>query len=221
MRLIGLVLAISLALAPFVAEAQQRGKAPAIGILSPWPASESTTGPDAFRRALRDLGYTERDGITFEYRSFAGHDDRLPMLAAELVALKVDVMVAATIPAIRAAQRASATIPIVMMWSSDPVRLGLVQSLPRPGGNTTGVASLLFDLGAKRVELLREASPRLSRLAVLFNPTNPAIRDGASQTESAARTLGVRARLFEIREPTDFGATFAAILRGRSDGLIV
>ena len=158
MRLIGLavVLTVSLTLVPLAAEAQQAKKAPRIGILSP---PERLTSIDVFQRELRDLGYTERDGIRLEYRSSAGQDDRFPALAAELVDLKVDVIIAVTVPAIRAAQRATTTIPIVMILSSDPPRLGLVKSLARPGGNTTGVASLTFDLAPKRLEVFKETVP--------------------------------------------------------------
>ena len=217
-----IVLAGLFAAVPGGESTAERGRQPAvIGILSPWLASESPTAAEAFRQGLSELGYTARDGVRLDYRSSEGHDDRLLTLAAELVAAKVDILVAATVPAIRAAQQATTTIPIVMMWSSDPVRLGLVQSLSRPGGNTTGMASLLFDLGAKRVEILKEAIPKLSRLAVLFNPTNPAVREGANQTAIGAQKLGVTARLFEMREPTHIDTTFAAILQERSDGLVV
>ncbi len=148
---------------------------------------------------LRDLGYIEGRSIHLEYRSSAARDDRLPELARQLVDLKVDIIVAATVPAIRAAQRATTTIPIVMILSSDPVRLGLVKSLARPGGNTTGLASLTFDLSRKRLELLKEVLPTLSHVAVLLNPTSPAIREGLSETKVAGQALGVRVKAFEVR----------------------
>src|SRR2546426_2926058 len=201
MRLIGLavVLAVGLALAPGAAEAQQVGKkAPRIGILSP---PEPMTSLDTLRIGLRDLGYTEGDGTRFEYRSSEGHDDRFPALAANLVGLKVDVIIAATVPAIRAAQRATTAIPIVMVLSSDPVRLGLVKSLARPGGNTTGPAALTFDLAPKRLELFKETIPKLRQIAVLLNPANPAVREGLTQTEVSGRTLRSGVRSLALAEP--------------------
>jgi len=137
------------------------------------------------------------------------------------VALKVDVIVAAAVPAIHAAQRATTTIPIVMVLSSDPVRLGLIKSLGRPGGNTTGLASLTFDLSRKRLELLKEVVPKLGHVGVLLNPTSPAIREGLSETKVAAQALGVTVEAFEVREPAAVDAAFVAILRARPDGLVV
>jgi putative ABC transport system substrate-binding protein len=228
MMLIRAALAVALVLgllaAPLAAEAQQARSVPVIGILTPAPAGESPTGlpgKDPLLFALRDLGYIEGNSIHLEYRSSAGRDDQFPTLARELVALKADVIVAATVPAIRAAQRATPTIPIVMVFSSDPVRLGLIKSLAHPGGNTTGLASLTFDLSRKRVELLKEIVPKLSHLAVLLNPTNPAIRDGLSETKVAAQALGVRVEAFEVREPAALDAAFVAILRARPNGLVV
>jgi len=214
-------LAGGLLAAPLAAEGQQRGKVYRIGILSPSP---TPAGPgvtfDILRLGLRDLGYIEGENIRFEYRMSGGHDDHFPEPASELVALKVDVIVAATVPAIRAAQQATITIPIVMILSSDPVRMGLVKSLARPGGNTTGLASLTFDLAGKRVEALKEAVPRLSRIAILFNPTNPAVREGASLTNVAAQKLGLKTRSFEVRAPSDLETAFTAIMQERPDGLI-
>jgi len=210
--------------APLVAEAQQARSFPFIGILTPAPAGESPTGlpgKDPLPFALRDLGYIEGSSIHLEYRSSAGRDDRFPALASELVALKVDVIVAATVPAIHAAQRATTTIPIVMVLSSDPVRLGLIKSLGRPGGNTTGLASLTFDLSRKRLELLKEVVPKLGHVGVLLNPTSPAIREGLSETKVAAQALGVKVEAFEVREPAAVDAAFVAILRARPDGLVV
>jgi len=208
-------------LAPLAAAAQPVGRVPQVGILSPFTPSDPLFGVDAVRLGLRDLGYVDGKTLRLEYRSSGGRDDRFPALAADLVALKVDVVVAATVPAIRAAQRATTTIPIVVIFSSDPVRLGLVKSLARHAGNTTGLASLTFDLAPKRLELLKEAVPKLSTVAVLVNPANPAVREGLSQTEVAGRALGVRVRSFEVREPTEFEMVFAAMRRERPDGLIV
>jgi putative ABC transport system substrate-binding protein len=209
--------------APLAAAALQARGVPLIGILAPALAGESPTGfpgKDA-PFGLRDLGYVEGDAIRLVYRSSMGHDDRFLALARELVGLKVDVIVAATVPAISAAQRATTAIPIVMVLSSDPVRLGLIKSLGRPGGNTTGLASLTFDLSGKRLELLKEAVPKLSQVAVLFNPTSPAIREGFSETKVAAQAMGVKVQSFEIREPSELDAAFVAIGRARPDGLLV
>jgi putative tryptophan/tyrosine transport system substrate-binding protein len=169
-RGLGAVLAASRA-----AGAQQVGKIPRIGVLSP---PEPLTAIDVLQQGLRDLGYTEGDHISIEYRSSGDRDDRFPELAADLVAMKVDVIFAVTPPAIRAAQRATTAIPIVMVLSGDPVRNGLVQSLARPGGNTTGVATLTSDLMPKRLAVLKEAVPNLKEVAVLVNPT-PAIQQFA------------------------------------------
>jgi len=201
--------------APLAAEAQLGSKVPRIGILTP---PEPFNAVEVFQRGLRDLGYTD---IRFEYRSSAGHDDRFSALARELVELRVDIIVAATVPAIRADQRATTNIPVVMVLSSDPVRLGLVKSLARPGGNTTGPASLTFDLAPKRLELFKEAIPKLRQIAVLVNPENPAVHEGLTQTETAGRTLGVRVHSFEVRQPAELDTAFAAILRLRPDGLPV
>jgi ABC-type uncharacterized transport system substrate-binding protein len=207
--------------APLAAKAGLAQGVPVIGLL--WPGSASDVAPprDSFRLGLHDLGYVEGSNVRLERRWSDGHDDRFPSLARELVDLKVDVIVAATVPAIRAAQRATATIPIVMILSSDPVRLGLVRSLGRPGGNTTGLASLTFDLSRKRLELLKEAMPKLIEVGVLLNPTNPAVRDGLSETSAAAHALGIKVRAFEVREPAELDAAFATILRLRPGALIV
>ena len=202
--------------APLAAGAQPAKRVSLIGILTPAPPYESPTGlpgKDPFPPALRDLGYIEGDSIRLDYRSSTGRDDRFPALARELVDLKVDIIVAATVPAIRAAQRATSTIPIVMVLSSDPVRLGLVKSLARPGANTTGLASLTFDLSRKRLELFKEAVPKLSQVAILLNPTSPAIREGLSETKGAAHAVGVKVQSFEVREAAEFDAAFVAIQR--------
>jgi len=204
--------------APFAAEAQQERAGKRVGMLSP---PEPFTALDTIRSGLRELGWTETGAIRLEYRSSEGYDERFPALAADLVGLKVDVIIAATVPAIRAAQRATTTIPIVMVLSSDPVRLGLVKSLARPGGNTTGPAALTFDLAPKRLELFKETIPKLRQIAVLSNPANPAVREGLTQTEVAGRTLGVGVRSFEVREPAHLDTAFAAIVRARPDGLLV
>jgi putative ABC transport system substrate-binding protein len=227
MRRIGLavVLAYSLILAALGGESQQARGLPLIGVLTPAPLDvltpTSLPGEDPLPAGLRDLGYIDGSNIRLEYRSSSGHDEQFPTLASELVRLKASVIVAATAPAIRAAQHATTTIPIVMVLSSDPVRLGLVKSLARPGGNTTGLASLTFDLSRKRLELLKEAVPKLNHVGVLLNPTNPAVREALSETNIAAQALGVRIEAFEVPEPTALDGAFDAILRARPEALIV
>jgi putative ABC transport system substrate-binding protein len=151
MRRLVVLIVLALLAAPLAAGAQPARKIPVIGILTPAPAGASATGlpgNDPLPLGLRDVAYTEGSNTDLEYRSSAGHDDRLPALARELVNLNVDIIVAATVPAIRAAQRATIATSIVVVLSSDPVRLGLIKNLGRPGGNTTGLASLTFDLSA-------------------------------------------------------------------------
>jgi ABC-type uncharacterized transport system substrate-binding protein len=199
------------------AGAQPVKKAPRIGVLSP---PEPLTAIDVFRRGLQELGYTESTGTRLEYRSSEGHDDRFPALAADLVSLNVGVIVAATPPAIRAAQRATTSIPIVMVLSGDPVRSGLIKSLARPGGNTTGVATLTYDLSPKRLELFKECVPHVRDIAVLVNPVYPGVREALSEMVAAGPRLGLRVHVFEVREATDFDRAFTDILRARADGLV-
>ena len=170
-----ILVAVVLLAVGVTAEAQQPKKVPRIGYLSSTdPATESTRA-EAIRLALRELGYIEGQNIAIEYRYAEGKDDRLPELAAELVRLKVDIiLVAGGEPGIRAAKNATKTIPIVMMGSwVDPVEAGFVESLARPGGNVTGLTNLTRELGGKRLELLKEAVPKLARVAVLYDPANP------------------------------------------------
>ena len=161
---------------PFPARAQQPKKVPRIGYLSSGDAASESTRAEAIRLALRERGYIEGQNIVTEYRYAEGKHDRFPELAAELVRLKVDIIVVAGgDPAIRAAKNATKTIPIVMMGGgSDPVETGVVESLARPGGNVTGLTNLTRELGGKRLELLKEAVPKLARVAVLYDPASPA-----------------------------------------------
>lgn len=176
----------------------------------------------AFHEGLRDLGYEQGKGISIEYRWANGRDERLPALAAELVHLNPDVLVTHSVLGTRAAQQATTTIPIVMGIISDPVRLGVVKSLAQPGGNTTGVATLQFDLAAKRLELFKETLPTLRRVAVLLNARNPGTREDLRQLELASTKLGVTLRPVElVQQQRGLEAVFAAILRDRPDGLIV
>src|SRR5262245_27830698 len=187
---LGVALAL-LIIAPVGAESQP-AKRYRIGFLGLSSAKDYAPNLRAFHQGLRDLGYEEERNISIEYRWAMGHAERLPMLADELVRLTPDVLVTHATPGIRATQRATTTIPIVMGVSSDPVRLGLVKSFARPGGNTTGVATLQVDLAAKRLELFKEVVLTLGQVAVLWNRTNPTLREDLRQMELAGVKLGVR-----------------------------
>jgi len=214
-------LAGGLLAAPLIAEAQPAGKVYRVGYLS---ASSSTANPrilEAFRQGLRDLGWVEGQNIVIEYRWAEGRFDRLPDLAAELVRLKVDVIVASPAAPALAAKNATGTIPIVFMGAGDPVGQGLVASLPRPGGNVTGLS---YGVGpsifAKDLELLKEAVPKVRRVAVLFNPASPT-QHIISEVKDAARSLGLQLQLVEARGPGDFDGAFAAMARERAGALFV
>ncbi len=203
------------------AQAQQPpGKVPRIGILPPGPMSERVHLWEAFRQGLRELGYVEGKNITLVFPSAEVKPERLPLLAAELVSLKVDVIVAATISAIRAAREANKTIPIVTPVITDPVETGLVASLARPGGNITGLTLISSQLSGKRLELLKEVVPQLSRLAVLSNPTSAAFPPQMRETKVAARALGVQLQPLEVRGPDDFERVFLAATKERAGALI-
>ena len=206
------------------AEAQQPKKVPLIGYLSSNdPASESIRA-EAIRQALRALGYIEGQNIATEYRYAEGKIDRVPELAAELVRLKVDVIVAAGgVITIRPAMNATKTIPIVMVGGgADPVKEGLIESLARPGGNVTGTTRLGGELGGKRLELLKEAVPKLVRVAVLYDPAAPAsVLEVKEVLPAAARALGLTLQYWEVRAADGFDKVFAAMGKQRPDGLYV
>jgi putative ABC transport system substrate-binding protein len=214
--IVGIVIAIFAAFS--AADAQQAKKARLIGILSP---PEPLTSIDFFRRELQNLGYTEDNGTRIEYRSSEGYDDRFAILAADLVALKVDILIAVTPPAIRAAQLATTSIPIVMVLSGDPVANGLIKSLARPGGNTTGAATLTYDLSPKRLEIFKECVPNLKEIAVLVNPSYPGTREALTQMQVAGRRWGLTVRSFEVREAAEVDRALTEISRSRADGLFV
>ena len=223
MRLIGLavVLALALALAPLAAEAQSATKVYRIGFLGAASASTSATRVEALQVGLRDLGYVEGKNFVIEYRWAEGKYDRLPVLAAELVGLKVDVLVTGGTPGISAAKQATTTIPIVMAGSGDAVAAGLVASLARPGGNITGVTDAVPELRTKWLEMLKEAVPRTERVAVLVNPDNPGTVLGFRTMETAARALGVEVHKFEALRPQELENTFAAMAGSRNDAVLV
>jgi putative ABC transport system substrate-binding protein len=207
-----------------LAEAQQPKKVPRIGYLSGVdPATESARS-EAIRLALRELGYVEGQNIAIEYRYAEGKRDRFPKLAAELVRLKVDIIVVAggnrIIPA---AKNATKTIPIVMTGAGlDPVEAGFIESLARPGGNVTGLTNLGVELGGKRLELLKEAVPKVARVAVLYDPANPSsVLSVKEDLPAAARALGFSIQPWEVRAADGFEKVFAAMGKQRPDGLYV
>jgi putative ABC transport system substrate-binding protein len=202
------------------AEAQQPKKVPRIGYLSNGDAATDTRA-EGIRQALSELGYIERQNIATEYRYAEGKLDRLPELAAELVRLKVDIIVVAGGDSpIRAAKNATKTIPIVLGGQgSDPVEAGLVESLARPGGNITGLTNLLVQLGDKRLELLKEAVPKVARVAVLYVPGSRTHGLELKEVQTAARALGVTVQSWEVRGADDFDKVFAAMGKQRPDGL--
>jgi putative ABC transport system substrate-binding protein len=174
-----------------------------------------------FIQQLRQHGYVEGQNLVVEIRSAEGRPERLAALAAKLAHLGVDVIVAATNREILAAKQATSVIPIVMLGSHDAVGVGLVRSLARPGGNVTGMDTLAPDMGAKRLELLREILPKASRVAVLHNPGDPAMRIQLKHTQDAAQMLGLAIRPAEVQRPEDFERVFAALLQERPDGLLL
>ena len=203
-----------------IAGAQPSTKAIKIGVLSAGFAHLSPTF-QAFRQGLRQLGYVEGRDVILEQRYAEANLDRLPALAAELVQLKVEVIVTTGSQATRAAQNATRTIPIVMAVSGDPVAAGFVASLARPGGNVTGLSNLSQDLSGKRVELLKETIPKLSRASVLLDPTVVELTPQLRETERAARGLGLRLQFVEVRAPSDFEKAFQAAIDRKAQALVV
>ncbi len=206
------------------AQAQQPKKVPRLGYLSSRDAASESNRAQAIRQALRELGYIEGHNIALEHRSTEGQHDRAPELAAALVRLKVDIIViAAGLGTIQAAKNATKTIPIVMAGEGvDPVKAGLVESLARPGGNVTGLTSLQGELGGKRLELLKEAVPKLARVAVLYESASAsAVLELKEILPVSARALGLTLQPWEVRSADDFDRVFAAMGKQRPDGLYV
>jgi len=223
---LGVALALALLAAPLASEAEERAKVARIGYL----AADIANNPhfrEGFRQGLRDLSYVEGRNIVIEYRSADGQFERLPDLAGELVRRKVDVLVSEGTPPTLAAKQATKTIPIVFAASADPVGSGIVTSLARPGGNVTGLTFIGPDVVAKQLQLLREAVPRITRVAVLWQPGGPGglpertQRDLLKPTEDAARALAMRLQLVQTLGPGDFDKAFSEMTRGRADALIV
>ena len=214
-------LAGALLAAPLAASAQQAGKVYRIGLLSylGCPLGPETMGP--FRQGLHNLGYVEGQNIIIECRGAPGAADRAPGFAAELVRLKVDVLVAQGTASALAAKQATKTIPIVMVYVGDPVGSGLVTSLARPGGNVTGLSVLTPDMVPKALEILKEAAPSVSRVAVWIDPTQPGQTLPDKQMDAAAKVLRVRPERVDVRAAANLDAAFAAALRRREEALFV
>ena len=208
---------------PFPARAQQPKKIPRIGYLSGTDAATDSTRIEAIRLALRALGYIEGQNIAIEYRYAEGKNDRAPELVAELVRLKVDIILVGGFVPIRAAMNATKTIPIVMTGRAiDPVEAGLINSLARPGGNVTGITNISGVLGGKRLELLKEAVRKIVRVAVLYDPAIPTfVADVKEVLPVAARALRLTLQSWEVRSADDFDRVFAAMNKQRPDGLYV
>jgi putative tryptophan/tyrosine transport system substrate-binding protein len=204
-----------------LAEAQQPGKVHRIGYLTLSTPSAQASRLDAFRRGLRDIGYIEDKNIVIEYRYAEGKLDRQRELAAELVRLKLDVIVTGGPAATRPAKEATSTIPIVMAFDSDPVGSGFVVSLARPGGNVTGLSSLSPELSGKQVQLLKEIVPKLSRVAVLGNSTEPANPQFVKEIELAARAFGVQLQYVDVLDPKDIETAFRIAGQERADAALV
>jgi ABC-type uncharacterized transport system substrate-binding protein len=223
MRLIGLavVLALGLVLAPLAAEAQQAEKTPRIGILVGGSASSDSGRIEAFRQGLRELGYVEGKTIVLELRFADGNPEHLNGLAATLVRLKVDVIVAAGPNATRSAKEATTTIPIVMAQVNDPVGARFAASLARPGGTITGLATMTPEIIGKQLELLRQVVPRLARVAVLENPTQPGREEMLREMERAAASLRVQLQYLDVVSRTDIETSLRTARRQRADAVLV
>lgn len=207
--------------APFDARAQHTGMTYRIGYLAAGARPGDGAPPMSLRQALQELGYDDGKNITYVGRWAESSKERLPALASELIALHVDLIVTLGSPAAAAAKRASSTIPVVMAVSGDPVGVGLIESLARPGGNVTGMTDNATALSAKRLEILKEALPAASRIAVLWNAQDEAMTLRYREIERAARVLGVSVQPLAVREPDDFDQAFAAMDRQRPDAVFM
>ncbi|TAJ99071.1 hypothetical protein EPO44_10775, partial [bacterium] len=211
---------VAFAMCGAVAQAQQPKNVPRIGFLTAVSPSSISDRFEAFRQGLRELGYVEGKNIVIEWRYAEGKFDRLPDLAAELVRLKVDVIVTGGPAATRPAKEATSTIPIVMAFDNDPVGSGFVASLARPGGNITGLSTLYPEISGKQLELLKEIVPRLSRVAVLGISTNPGNAQALRETEVAAGAFGVQLQYLDVLSPKDIETVFRAASKGRADAVL-
>jgi ABC-type uncharacterized transport system substrate-binding protein len=204
---------------PLAARGQQVGKIYRIGILEPIPAARNAANLDALRKGLRELGYVEGQNLVIEYRSADGRAERFPDLASELVRLKVDLIVTRGTPTAIAAKNATGTIPVVMATMGGPG--AIVPSFAHPGGNITGVITFSTELTAKRIEIIKELVPNLSRVALLHNMSNPAVPPEWEETKTAARSLGLQAELLDVRSQEDLGRAFELAVRQHVDALVI
>jgi len=203
------------------ARAQEPAKVARIGLLSSYTPSDAAAWHQAFRLGLRDLGWVEGKNINIEYRYAEGRRARIPDLAADLVRLKVDVIVASLVGDARAARRVTRAIPIVMVAATDPIAFGLVESLARPGGNVTGLTQMSVELGGKRLELLKEMIPKLSRVAVLWNPQRRLAQLAWKELQLPARQLGVQLHSLEVRSADDLNKAFEDAVSARAGAIFI
>jgi len=206
---------------PFAARAQQQSVMAVVGFLNGGSRAAYAPEMDAFRQGLKETGYVEGQNMTIEYRWAEDQYDRLPSLAADLVQQKVTVIAATSTPAALAAKAATSTVPIVFTTGGDPIKLGLVASLSRPGGNVTGSTQLSVEVGPKRLELARELFPRATTFALLVNPTNPVAATVSKDLETVADTLGVRLHALHASAEADFEAAFATAAQLRAAALVI
>jgi putative tryptophan/tyrosine transport system substrate-binding protein len=215
------IIFVTLAACGAVAHAQQPTKVPRIGVLAGVSPSAISVRMEAFRQGLRELGYVEGKNIVIESRYAEENLDRLPALAAELVRLKVDIIITGGPPAIRSAKKATSTIPIIMGFDSDPVGNGFVASLARPGGNVTGLSALSPEISGKQLELLKEIIPKLSRVAVIGSSAEPANARTLREAELAAQIFGLKLQNLDIHGSRDIGDAFGTATKGRADAALV
>src|ERR1051325_8920592 len=197
------------------AEAQQPKKLPRVGFLVPGSPSSYSDRIESFQPGLRELGHIEGQNIIIEYRYTDGKNDRLPVLASELVQLKVDVIVTGTTPAIQAVKNTTSTIPIVMAEVADPVAVGLIANLARPGGNITGLTTFSPDLDGKRLELVKQILPKVTRVAYIWDPANSGGRIRFKQVQGAAQALAISLQSLEARNPKELESAFESAIRER------
>jgi putative tryptophan/tyrosine transport system substrate-binding protein len=217
--LLTVVAALALVSAPSDLFAQPAGKIARVGFLH--PGAPPNANAEIFAESLRELGYVEGRTVAIDYRWAEGQPERLPRLAGELIALKVDVVVVGTSAAVKAVADATKTIPIVMTVVADPVAAGFVANLARPGGNITGLTLISPELSGKRMELLREAAPRIARLAVLWSPSNPSHDETLRESEARARTLGLQTLPIEVRRANEIEGAVTTAVRERASALFV
>ena len=206
---------------PLAARAQQPNKIPRIGFLSPFSPSDTVLWDQAFQQGLRDLGWIDGKSIVIERRYAEGKNDRLPELVTDLVRLQVDVIVTSVSTDSLAAKNATKEIPIVMAAAGDPVAIGIVESLSRPGGNITGLSQMTPDLAGKRLELLREIAPNVASVAVLFNPDDPISTLGLHEIQPSAQKLAVQVHALEVRNPVDLDKALHAAAMARVGALAI